>query len=170
MAKLKRNDPCFILKNASKYQLEGCLIGEGWESNGLANILIVRKNNETNKYLLGVLLVDTYCLGVKNVMFDVDVDKYLVDRLIEDLPYKMVEADYEYCRGLILGAIDFARSVGFEPHDEWEDVKEFVEPDREYKTKHKFGKKGKPFYIAGPDDDVDKIIEILGGEVEIVLP
>lgn len=157
----KEQNPLHLIENASKYPIEKCWIRESWEQDGLANILIVRKNPKTGKFLFAMVLADTYCLGVKNAMANADVDKEVIEQIIKFHPYQMIETDYEYCRGIILGSIDFAKNIGFEPHKDWQYAKEFVEPDKSYRTIHKFGKNGKPFYIPGPDDDFEKILEIL---------
>lgn len=166
---LKKDDPFFMAQNASQYPVEKCFIGANWKDSGLGNILIIRKNIETNKYLFCMPLVDLYCLGVKDVFFNVELDwSNIKHEIIDRFPGGMVEMDYEECRGLILGAIDFAKTIGFAPHEDWEKSKEFVEPQKPYKTKHKFGKNGKPFYVTGPDDDVEKNIKILGDKGNFV--
>ncbi|MFA6917886.1 MAG: hypothetical protein WC285_03575 [Candidatus Gracilibacteria bacterium] len=95
-------------------------------------------------------------------MASVEVNKDTVVDFIAMCPQSFVEIEYEECRGIILGAIDYAKNLGFEPHDDWEKVKEFIEADRPHETKHKFGKDGQPFYVEGPDDDVEEIMRILG--------
>ena len=160
---MQKNEPFFMIQNASQYPIEKCFINANWKESGLANILVVRKNIEIDKYLFGMFLVDLYCLGVKNVFFNAKLDWNAIQHgIIDYVQEGMVDMDYEECRGLILGAIDFAKKIGFVPHEDWEKAKEFVEPQKPYKTKYKFGKNGKPFYVAGPDDDVEEIIKILG--------
>jgi hypothetical protein len=164
-----KNNPYLMIKNAGNYPIEFCLIKEGWQNDGLASILIVRKNHEMNKFLYSNFLIDTFCLGLKNVYFNIGVDMSHIDLMLNAQPWNMEAIDYETCRGLILGAIDYAKSLGFEPHKEWNDNKNFVEADKPYTTKHRFGKNGKPFYVQGPDDNVKAILKILGNQGEYVL-
>ncbi|MBI4235370.1 hypothetical protein HY604_03665 [Candidatus Peregrinibacteria bacterium] len=71
------------------------------------------------------------------------------------------EIEYEECRGIVFGAVDYAKNLGFEPHFDFRKMRGFIEADKPYETKHKFGKDGKPFYVEGPDDDVEEIMQIL---------
>ncbi len=71
--------------------------------------------------------------------------------------YALAPYDYEDARSLILGAVEYAASLGFQPNEDWQDARYVVEADRSYVRKFKFGKDGKPYYIQGPDDDARKI-------------
>lgn len=179
--KLGRNDPCHCgsgkkykkccsskdeelnnpLKNISQYPIDECLINKDWKQSGLATIIVIRKYRETGQFAFVSFLVDVFCLGLKNAMASVGVDKDMVVDFIAMYPQSFTEIEYEECRGIVLGAIDYAKNLGFEPHDDWKKVEGFVEANKPYETKHKFGKDGKPFYMEGPDDDVKKIMQIL---------
>ena len=180
---LGRNDPCHcgsgrkykkccfsrdeeindLLKNISNFPIHECLINEDWENSGLATIVVIREHPKTGLFSFVSFLVDIFCLGLKNAMAEVGVDEDMVVDYISIYPQSFIEIDYEECRGILLGGIDYAKNLGFEPHDDWEKVTGFVEGSRSYETRHKFGKNGKPFYVEGPDDDVGKIMQILGG-------
>ena len=182
MLKLSRNDPCHCgsgkkykkccssrdeklnnpLENISQYSVEECLINKDWKQSGLATIIVIRKNRETGQFSFVSFLVDVFCLGLKNALFQIGVDAGTVVDYIAIYPQSFTEIEYEECRGIVLGAIDYAKNLGFEPHDDWEKVKGFIEYDRPYMTNHEFGKNGKPFYIEGPDDNVEKIMQVLG--------
>ncbi len=66
---------------------------------------------------------------------------------------------------LIYGAIEFAARYGFQPHPDFtrQMADLFLAPSDSYPRDHKieFGRKGKPFYIAGPYDDEQKIRRII---------
>lgn len=169
---LIKNSPDVMIEHADRYPVEYCMIQKDWSS--LVNIVIVRKNPSTGKILFASFLVDTYCLGVKNALAEADGAEVSLDSLLSSAPFDMIEAEYEFCRGLILGAIDFAKNLGVEPHEDWEQFKNFVEADKPFTTEHRFGKDGKPLYIQGPDDDVDQVMEVLGdkiknSEVDVIL-
>ena len=152
------NDP---LKNISQFPVEECLISGDWEETGLATIIVIRKHQGTGQFSFVSFLVDVFCLGLKNAMASVGVNEDTVVDFISMHPQNFTEIGYDECRGIVLGAINYAKDLGFEPHDDWEKVKEFIEANKSYETKHKFGKNGEPFYIEGPDDDVEKIMQIL---------
>ena len=63
-------------------------------------------------------------------------------------------------RSLILGGVAFASDLGFTPHADWNDAQYLIEPQRAYIDKFQYGKKGKPFYVAGPyDQNSDEIMK-----------
>lgn len=157
----EKTDPYYILEHASEHPLVECLIRKDWEDDGLATILIIRRHLETGKFLFCMFMIDTFCLGLKDVFYNLDMDADDIKKLIDSHPYEMKNNDYQHCRSLILGGIDFAGKFGFEPHSDWEKAKNFIEADKPYSKGHTFGRKGKPFYIDGPFDDVDKIMKIL---------
>src|SRR2546427_488901 len=69
---------------------------------------------------------------------------------------------YEDGRSIILGAIEYARQLGFEPHEDWKISGPIVEGEQPFKRTFTFGHEGKPFYIQGPKDDARKIMKRLG--------
>ena len=178
---LGRNDPCHCgsgkkykkccssrdeelkdpFQNVLHFPIDGCLISEDWKNSGLVTIIVIRQHEETGRLSFVSFLLEVFCLGLKNVMIGVEVNEAVIVDFINRYPENLMDIEYEKCRGLILGAIDYARNLGFEPHEDWEKVKGFIENDRSYHGNHEFGKDGKPFYIEGPDDDVEKIMQIL---------
>ena len=64
---------------------------------------------------------------------------------------------------IIYGAIDYAAKLGFSPHKDFK-LGEYILEEREnveITGKVEFGKDGMPFFVAGPDDDVDRIMATL---------
>ena len=95
------------------------LIGK---SRGLARIVVTR-SQENGKAMLGVFLVDIFCLGVKNAF----CNEGLGSRQIEDklLPRfyqneKPTRVGINYAKEIICGAVEYAKSLGFEPHPDFE--------------------------------------------------
>ena len=71
-----------------------------------------------------VYLVDTFCLGVKNVIGPETVSnnrlpklRYTVFAGYDELPH--VHAPLELAQHLVFGAVKFAREFGFEPHPDF---------------------------------------------------
>jgi len=86
---------------------------------GLASIAVARQHTDTEVSVCGYL-VDTYCQGVKNA-----VPPTMLDR--RDLPAYLTNffaayntdplpAPISLAQDLVLGAVDYARSLGFDPH------------------------------------------------------
>jgi len=152
--------PDETLKGVGKFPIHECLIADTqWQQHGLA-VLYVSRNVLDCRYACAFYMVDTYCLGVKNTFAKVNLDRdRMLDfrRLIEQ-KHALTPYDYEDARSLILGAIDYAASLGFQPNEDWKDSRYIVEADRAYTRKFKFGKDGKPLYIQGPNDDARSIM------------
>ena len=66
---------------------------------------------------------------------------------------------YEEARSIIFGALNFAQKIGFEPHPDWQYARLILEPERPFDDKYTFGRKGKPFYVAGPFDKKERNIK-----------
>jgi hypothetical protein len=122
----------YLIKNAKNYPVHECLINDDWQDKGMAHIFLTRKQ-PNNTLILGVYLVDIFCLGLKNTF------------------------------KLIKGAIEYARRLGFKPQEDFDISQYVLEglPDSDSDIALEFGKDGKPLYIAGPDDDFEAIIETL---------
>lgn len=153
------------LEQAKNYPIYECLINPSWETSGLANIIISRRM-PTGRFIVGAYLVDILCLGLKDTFFEVNMplSDYITKVRSKKLgPYGLVDCPIPLAHEIIYGAIDYALNIGFEPHKDFEFTKKVLE-DREKITdapKVEFGKNGKPFFVAGPHDDVDAIIEKL---------
>ena len=152
--------PDEILKGVDKFPINECAIADArWQKHGLAVLYVSRKVLDC-RYVCAFYMVDTYCLGVKNTFAKVNVDR---DRMLDfrrriEQEHELLPYDYEDARSLILGAIDYAASLGFQPNEDWRDSRYVVEADRAYTRKFKFGKDGKPFYIQGPHDNAASVM------------
>jgi hypothetical protein len=128
---------------------------------GLVGVLVARRGRPQRLSVCGYL-VDTFCLGVKNALGPM----VMGDRELPDFRHMFfqsmepVEAPDELARHLVLGAVDYARSLGFEPH-----------PDLAPAAGHlgewsggsalTFGRDGVPTFVQGPDDDPARVIRTL---------
>lgn len=141
--------------------------GDGYEAEkghvGLVSVLIARDAGRSRLSVCGYL-VDVFCLGVKNVIGPLVMDAgqcaeftrhYF--RAFDEPPQ---EAPLDLAQHLVYGAVDYARSLGFEPAADFEDVKahlgSWCGP-----SSIGFGRDGKPFYVEGPYDDADHILRQL---------
>ena len=74
----------------------------------------------------------------------------------------LLRREYEDARSVILGGIEYARNLDFEPNPDWKDSQYMIEPERPFNPKFKFGLHGKPMYISGPHDKPTKMPLKLG--------
>jgi len=71
-----------------------------------------------------------------------------------------VPAPPELARHLVYGAVDYARSLGFEPHPDFTPAAELLGPWSPPSI-ITFGNNGVPFYIQGPHDDARQVMRTL---------
>ena len=69
----------------------------------------------------------------------------------------------EYIRKLVEDAVEYARSIGFEPHADYQEAKAiFGDIDASAcREEFQFGHEGKPFFISGPHDSPAKCARIV---------
>lgn len=144
-----------------EFPVSQCAINADWHAQGLATIFVVRQLTN-QKFIFGSFLVDTLCLGLKNTFCNANLSGQSIQGMISAVPLAMERIDYEDARSLILGGIEYARKLGFEPDQDWEESQHLIEPARPFSSKYEFGRGGKPFYMPGPNDDVEEILSKLG--------
>jgi hypothetical protein len=132
---------------------------------GIGQVIVSRLSGDL--VAAGIFLVDALCLGVKDAFAffrPVGDFRYLVSDMGTNMTLKKVEP--EFAKKLIIEAIAYARSIGFEPHKDFPLPGKILQDIDETKcdTKFTFGRDGKPFFIAGPNDTearCDQVIETL---------
>lgn len=153
------------IRSARECPLYECLINPSWQENGLATIVVSRRQPDGN-LLFGLYLVDTLCLGVKNTFCNADVT---LSRYSTDLVQKAyrdeapIQCSADTAHQIIYGAIAYARKFGFDPHEDF-DLSQYVldEPGSfEAVSEIEFGRDGEPLFIAGPHDNVPRILRQL---------
>jgi hypothetical protein len=158
-----RKSSAELLKDATKFPIHECLVAEdAWRKLGIAMSLVTRQI-VPGRFMYAVYFVDTYCLGLKDTFAaaNVSLEEYIEARARAEQRFKLVPLDYEGSRSLVLGAIDYSRTLGFEPNDDWRESSHVIEADRSYNTKFEFGKEGKPCYVQGLNDNPGEVIRTL---------
>lgn len=146
-----------LLKRATEFRVYECHVNPDWQDKGLAQVFVVRQMPSL-KYLVGVYLVDVFCLGVKDTFVKTQFKYEGVRAFLSRLPHGLDEIPYEDARSIVLGAVEYARQLSFEPHEDWRTSSPVIEGARDFERKFTFGKDGKPFYIQGPYDDTMKVM------------
>jgi hypothetical protein len=112
-----------------------------------------------------MFLVDRYCLGVKNALVEI-TSRATYDSRIEDKMRRECETEDvtpAAARKIVERAVEYARSLGFHPHPDYQKAKHIfgsIDPN-ECKEEFEFGKDGKPFFIAGPRDTPERCRRIM---------
>jgi len=159
--------PVTRIERAAAAPILHCCTCDILADQGMANLLFSRELS-SGKVAFVAFLVDMYCLGVKDITWAVvsraRYDWQVYGKLFRD--FKIVNLQPEYARKLIEGAVDYARGLGFAPHEDYEKAKLiFGNIDASAcREQIVFGKNGKPFFIAGPHDSPARcrlIIDVL---------
>lgn len=140
-------------------------ISPGWRKNGLANLAVVKVRGG-GTLDVSILLVDSFCLGVKDVVVELDVDEasFRVGLKEESLSGVWEPMEPACARKLIDGALAYAESLGFAPHRDVRKARKVfggIDADA-CATVFSFGRDGRPCFVPGLDDTEDRIKRVLG--------
>jgi hypothetical protein len=130
---------------------------------GMGQIILSRKL-PNGSIAAAVFLVDVYCLGIKNALTKI-VSRNEYNSTLRSPRMRTEEQQLEpaTARKLIEEAVEYARSLGFSPHPDYQQAKILlgdIDPT-ESSEEFEFGDKGKPHFIAGPYDNPAKCKAIL---------
>lgn len=101
-----------------------------------------------------IALIDRTCLGVKNGFVAEPIPKAALQRFmapIIEAHGSMEEVDLVTALSIVHHAIDYARSLGFEPHPDF--PAPLFGPRPESLKDTVYMKPARPLFMAGPDDD-----------------
>ena len=164
-------------------ELVGCWVSPGWSAEllvarrerwddvdlgpsgpkGMVLALVARTERRDGVVICGYL-VDTFCLGVKNVIGPERLRRRDLSSFIRTyfvaFPAPPIPAPIELAQHVVLGAMAYAASLGFTPHPDFEPARGHLgvldEP-----CAISFGRYGKPVYVQGPYDDPHAVIDAL---------
>ncbi len=112
-----------------------------------------------------IFLVDRYCLGVKDVNAGIasrfEYDNQILHAMRSKFRSKSVTP--ATVRRFVESAVEYAHNLGFKPHADYQQGRLlFGAIDPAQATEElEFGKDGKPFFIAGPNDNTARCRSIL---------
>ena len=147
-------DPTIRLASAESWPVVQALLGDTLWSNGLGYATIARRDRQ-GQVVFAVLLVDVYCLGVKDAFWKSGSQhdfKEMVAKMEKSQEMEPVEP--AALVKLVTGAIAFAQSCGFPPHPDYRHASRLlagIDPSA-CSQEFTFGRDGKPFYVQGPFD------------------
>jgi hypothetical protein len=155
----------YFLQRAREYPLLGCWIMAGWKKAGITPVIVARQQ-EPDKVIFAVCMVDLNCLGVKNAFANAD---YSQTKFLRELPHMCSGApepcSVELAHEIIYGGLEYAQRYGFQPHRDF--IAQMCDqvldpPEMHPRTNHvKFGHKGKPLFVSGPYDDERRIRSVI---------
>ena len=152
------------LLRAAEYPIVDCLVSDSLWDDGLGWVVLSRQL-PNGSIAFAMFLVDRYCLGVKNVTADItsrfDYDSRIAHKMRHRLGARPMSP--AAARSLVEQAVAYAHSWGLAPHPDYHRAGLlFGNIDAaECREQFEFGKDGKPFFIAGPNDDQARCRHIL---------
>ena len=130
---------------------------------GVALVLVAAPDGH-NRVAVCSYLVDTWCLGVKNALgpkrmarrdFDALKRVYFAQWGSPGIPIPV-----ELAQHLVLGAVEYARRLGFEPHRDFRRARRMLGAWAG-PSAITFGRDGKPYYVNGPYEDPKRVLATL---------
>jgi len=143
------------VRRAAQAPIQYCLLSEGLLEHGMGTLVLAR--GATKEYFkAGIFLLDTFCLGIKDVMFRAMTDEQLapfVARMSTTAPLAPIEPST--ARRLLRDLAGWARELGFAPAPDFAAVEQlFGDVSAETgEATFQFGHEGKPLYIGDLSDE-----------------
>jgi hypothetical protein len=139
---------------AATLPIRYCLLNENLFDVGIGTMILVR-GSTVGPVVVGAFLLDSYCRGVKDVVFRTmegnQLDSYL-DMVDEAMP--LVPVDPSFARKLLRDLVQWSASLGFLPPRDFTAVERLfgdVDPQN-CETEFAFGQDGKPLYMSSPNE------------------
>lgn len=144
---------------AAEEPIQHCLLTEGWAEGGMASLFLTRGVAGTH-LTMATFLIDTLCLGVKDIVFtttDGDALEFFLE--VMDGASPLMPVDPAYARKLLRDVAAWAGRFGFQPHRNYATVERlFGSVDANACTEEfQFGRDGRPLYIPGPVESAKQV-------------
>jgi hypothetical protein len=157
--------PRYYLQHAREYPILGCWVMAGWKKAGLTPVIVARQP-EPDKVIFALFLVDLYCLGIKDAFANADCS---LAKFRRELPHMCMdspeECSVELAHEIIYGGLEYARRYSFQPHRDFTMglCDQVLDPPETHpRINHvKFGYKGKPLFVSGPNDDERRMRSVI---------
>ena len=154
------------LRGSADWPLHECLVAKEWREPGAIVQILVSRRSPEGQIAAGVFLVDLGCLGVKNAFGRVFTTQgeYVAELRKGVLAHQeMIPADLNLAAKIIREGVAYARELGFRPNRDIRDAQLVLgdaDPDA-CDEEIPLGKEGKPIFVSGPYDNVERILDKL---------
>lgn len=153
---------CLVNANCAERLLRGQTLDEH-DVGGLGMVLVARTTG-SKRFVVCSYLVDYWCLGLKDTMGEKKLNdiKYqqFLNMAYRGFPDGYQEITLEQAQAIVYGALDYAKSLGFKPHKDFQKTKNHL-GSWNGQPKLTFGRQGKPYFIEGPYDNGTQIMQTL---------
>lgn len=164
----------FMREKVRTLPIGKCYVTPGWKDVGIADVIVTRIRRDGNLVVVS-FLVDTFCLGVKNASYKVDMAEDQLAEFLRESDHE--EVSYEEAHNIIYGAIAFAEEGGIEPAKSFATACRILEEDTDDVPliEYEFGSEGKHLLVVDDDRNelryVGTLREHLGEEnFKVVMP
>ena len=154
-----------LLKKAAKvgrYRIDRCVVNEEWKEEQFAHVIQVR-SKPSGGCIVTALLVDLGCLGPKDAMFETDASPEFVDRMIDNMGEPPAECSPHLAAKIAREGALLAAHLDLPiPAEAFAVLQLFNRYNPEKADEEVVvGRYGKPYFIPGPGDDVEAILDHL---------
>lgn len=163
MAKKKKNksqkltsmSPVRFMREKSRTLPIGeCYITPNWKENGISQIIVTRIRPSGN-LAVGIFLVDTFCIGVKDATYYTNMSESEFSDMIQryESGPGLEKILYDEAHNIIYGAIGYAEDAGIKPAKDFKIAQYILEEDTENipLIEYEYGKNGKHFLVINKD-------------------
>lgn len=136
--------------------------GEGEDGVPALVTVVVTRVTAWGSLIPAFLVIDRTCLGVKSAFLGAPRTRAELEGDLAELAEThglIEECDLIIAQSVVLHAVDYARSLGFEPPPEFPGALFSPRPDMLLDTP--FSKPAYPIYIVGPGEPVEHVLETL---------
>ncbi|HID53566.1 MAG TPA: hypothetical protein EYP41_16230 [Anaerolineae bacterium] len=160
-----------LLRSSGSWPLLEVIINAEWEDTMQITQLVIARRGPTGQVAIGTFLIDLACLGVKNAYgYLFPNERAYRNSLRADMTskQKMVAIELDCAAKIIEEAIAYAKKLGFRPHKDIRYARPVMgetHPEQCDLDVPLGGPEGKPFFIAGPYDNPERIMRILDRKV-----
>jgi hypothetical protein len=177
LARQDSPDPTIRLKAADDWPVTAALVPENLWTTGIGNLIIARRMPD-GRLACALLLLDVFCLGVKDACWKIvtagelnEIRKHVEEHgRLQDVPP-------EYFAKLVYRAADYGQALGFPPHRDFRHAQRLlagIDPSQ-CPDEFEFGQDGRPHYIRGPSESMERAraiaerVDALGGHYTLPL-
>jgi hypothetical protein len=150
---------------AANWPVHEVLVARGWEQPGaLISILIARQSPNSGKVAATLLLVDLACLGIKSAQVKLfkHSDEYAAELRAHALRIQpMAPASFNLAAKIVFTGLEYAAALGFKPDPVFAQSELLLagaQPEDEPTPVPTGGPEGKPLFVSGPYDNVERIV------------
>jgi hypothetical protein len=157
-----------LVKLAAGAPFGACYLSSGWDDSSEPQLVtaVVTRTLPGGRIVAGVALVDRTCLGIKDGYVADPMPSSELERFVTGLglPHGGIEiCEPRAVLSLVFHALDYATTLGFNPHRDFPAALFGPRPDALEETP--WSKPEKPLFIAAPHDNTSAILQQLTSAV-----